>query len=119
MLVELRTSQNRGKAPAAKAARWRVALVVMPVHLPEYPSLAVATLAAQLRKRGHEVDVHYLNLEAAAAVGVPTYATVGDENSWIRNVGEWLFSHPTITLGAADTVTMRRFIGVGHVEIAF
>jgi ribosomal peptide maturation radical SAM protein 1 len=119
MLVELRTSQNRGRAPAVKTAQRRVALVVMPVHLPEYPSLAVATLAAQLRNRGHEVDVHYLNLEAAAAVGVPTYAKVGDENSWIRNVGEWLFSHPSITPGAADTATMRRFIGAGHVEIAF
>src|SRR4026208_1903959 len=101
MLVQLRTSHDRGRAPAAKRVRRRVALVVMPVHLPEYPSLAVAPPAAQLRKRGHEVDVHYLNLEAAAAVGVPTYAVVGDENSWIRNVGEWLVSPPVLTPGRA------------------
>ncbi len=106
MLVELRTP-SRERVPAERPVRRRVALVVMPVHVPERPSLAVATLAAQLRERGHEADVHYLNLEACAAIDLEVYQTIGNEDSWVNNVGEWLFSHPSVTPGAADVKTMR------------
>jgi len=111
MLVELRTPPSRGRVPAQRPVRRRVALVVMPVHVPERPSLAVATLAAQLRERGHEVDTHYLNLEACAAIDLGAYQTIGNEDSWVNNLGEWLFSAPSITPGAADVAAMRAFIG--------
>jgi ribosomal peptide maturation radical SAM protein 1 len=116
MLVELRSSRDGRAAKEARPARRRVALVVMPAHIPSLPSLGVATLAAGLRERGHEVDVHHLNVEAAKIVGLRTYYTIGLESSWVRKVAEWLFSHPSITPGAADTATMKRFLRQKHLD---
>lgn len=105
--MELGSSRERA---VPSDARRRVALVVMPAQVPSHPSLALATLAAELRRRGHEAEVHYLNVEAASVVGMDTYLKLGLEDSWVHKVSEWLFSHPGITPGAADVDTMRRFL---------
>lgn len=102
--------------PAARGQRRSVALVVMPVHIARHPSLAAATLAEELRRRGHHVDVHYLNVEATRKIGVSTYCTIGREASWVHKVSEWLFSHPSITPGAADLAAMQTFLRERRVD---
>jgi ribosomal peptide maturation radical SAM protein 1 len=95
-------------APARKSRR--VALVVMPPHLPHLPSLGVATLAEGLRRIGHDVDVLHFNVEAASVMGLRDYCKIGSEESWVHNLGEWLFADPSITPGAADVAQMRRHL---------
>jgi ribosomal peptide maturation radical SAM protein 1 len=108
MLVQLRTSRN--EAPRITPPSRRVALLVMPVHLPSMPSLAVATLAGGLRARGHHVDAFALHVTAARDIGLPIYEVIGAEDAWLHNVAEWLFAHPSITPGACDPDTMRRYL---------
>lgn len=48
------------------AARGRVALVNMPWSGPESPSIQCGLLKAELLRAGHQVDVHYLNLQFLA-----------------------------------------------------
>jgi ribosomal peptide maturation radical SAM protein 1 len=105
MLVQLRTS--RDQTPRAEPVRRSVAMVVMPVHLPSMPSLAVATLAEGLRARGHRTDVFPFHVHAAADLGLDDYEVIGAEDAWVHNVAEWLFSHPSITEGAASLERMR------------
>ena len=47
----------------------RVALVNMPFAGANRPSIQCGLLKAGLVREGHEVDVHYLNLELAAEIG--------------------------------------------------
>jgi ribosomal peptide maturation radical SAM protein 1 len=108
MLVQLRAS--RSEPPRALRPSRSIALLVMPVHLPTMPSLAMATLAGGLRARGHKVDAFPLHVTAAGHIGLPAYEIVGAEDAWLHNVGEWLFSHPSITPGACNADTMRRYL---------
>ncbi|HEY3821319.1 MAG TPA: RiPP maturation radical SAM C-methyltransferase [Polyangiaceae bacterium] len=87
-----------------------MALVVMPVHHPSMPSLAVATLSGGLRARGHHVDVLSLNVTAAGNIGLDTYEIVSAEDAWLHNVAEWLFAHPSITPGASDAEAMHGYL---------
>jgi ribosomal peptide maturation radical SAM protein 1 len=112
MLVQLRSS--RDSTPRAVLRRRSVALVVMPVHLPSMPSLAVATLAGGLRARGHRVDELALNVAAAGRIGLDAYEIIGAEDAWLHNVAEWLFAHESITPGACDTDVMRRYLRDAH-----
>lgn len=105
MLVQLRTS--RQPTPRVEPAVRNVALVVMPVHLPSMPSLAIATLAEGLRWRGHRTEVFPFHVHAAADLGLDDYEIIGAEDAWVHNVAEWLFSHPSITEGAASLERMR------------
>jgi ribosomal peptide maturation radical SAM protein 1 len=82
----------------------------MPAQIPNLPSLGIETLAAGLRERGHAVDVLYLNLEMVKHIGLRRYFAIALEGSWLRKFGEWLYSHPSITPGAADVPTMQRFL---------
>lgn len=109
MLVQLRTTRDAPRV-APTHARRNVALVVMPVHLPTMPSLAVATLAEGLRARGHAVDVFPLHVTAASGIGLRDYEIIGAEDAWLHNVAEWLFSHPSITPGAGSLEAVRRHL---------
>lgn len=76
---------RRARAPV------RVALVNMPFALADRPSIQCGLLKSSLAEHGYEVDVHYLNVELAAALGAKFYRTV----SLLRVdqfLGEWLFS---------------------------
>jgi hypothetical protein len=54
----------------------RVALVVMPWMQTETPSIQCGLLKAGASQYGHEVDVHYLNLELAAVAGRELYRAI-------------------------------------------
>jgi hypothetical protein len=69
----------------------RVALVNMPFAGANRPSIQCGLLKAGLVREGHEVDVHYLNLELAAEIGQVTYSKLSDLR-WDHLLGEWLFS---------------------------
>jgi ribosomal peptide maturation radical SAM protein 1 len=69
----------------------RVALVNMPFAGANRPSIQCGLLKAGLRREGHEVDVHYLNLELAVELGEKVYRTLADLR-WDHLLGEWLFS---------------------------
>ena len=69
----------------------RVALVNMPFAGANRPSIQCGLLKAGLVREGHEVDVHYLNLELAAEIGEVTYRRLADLR-WDHLLGEWLFS---------------------------
>ena len=69
----------------------RVALVNMPFAGANRPSIQCGLLKAGLVREGHEVDVHYLNLELAAEIGEVTYRKLADLR-WDHLLGEWLFS---------------------------
>src|SRR5215204_910260 len=69
----------------------RVALVNMPFAGANRPSIQCGLLKAGLVREGHEVDVHYLNLELAAEIGEVTYRKLS-ELRWDHLLGEWLFS---------------------------
>ncbi|XVQ06515.1 RiPP maturation radical SAM C-methyltransferase [Spirillospora sp. CA-255316] len=69
-----------------------VALVNMPWGRCDRPSIQCGLLAAGLRRYGHHVDVHYLNLELAARLGPSAYDTVVDVSTTRQYLlGEWLF----------------------------
>ncbi len=104
-------SAARPSASPGTAPRRRVALVCMPFHSPTRPSLAIGTLAQGLRQLGHTVDEHYFNLDALRALGLRRYLRVSSlQDSQLRLLGEWLFSHPAITPGAADWRRFRSFL---------
>src|SRR5437764_4725347 len=71
----------------------RGALVNMPWALADRPSLQCGLLKAGLVQHGHEVHVHYLNLDLAALLGANPYAAIATLPSE-RTVmlGEWLFT---------------------------
>jgi ribosomal peptide maturation radical SAM protein 1 len=69
----------------------RVALVNMPFAAAQRPSIQCGLLKASLARRGHAVDVHYLNLELAVELGADVYARLADLRS-DHLLGEWLFS---------------------------
>jgi ribosomal peptide maturation radical SAM protein 1 len=69
----------------------RVALVNMPFAGANRPSIQCGLLKAGLARAGHQVDVHYLNLELAAELGEQTYRKLSDLR-WDHLLGEWLFS---------------------------
>ena len=71
--------------------RQRVALVNMPFAGANRPSIQCGLLKAGLVREGHDVDVHYLNLELAAELGEQTYRKLS-ELRWDHLLGEWLFS---------------------------
>ncbi|HEY9402814.1 MAG TPA: RiPP maturation radical SAM C-methyltransferase [Pyrinomonadaceae bacterium] len=68
-----------------------VALVNMPFALADRPSIQCGLLKAGLIRVGHEVDVHYLNLELAAEIGAEAYKTISQLRA-DQFLGEWLFS---------------------------
>ncbi|MEI6623327.1 MAG: RiPP maturation radical SAM C-methyltransferase [Actinomycetes bacterium] len=74
----------------------RVALVNMPWARLDAPSIQCGLLKAGLTRRGHSVDVHYLNLELVAYLGAEDHhrisACVQDSSTArMRFLGEWLF----------------------------
>jgi ribosomal peptide maturation radical SAM protein 1 len=69
----------------------RVALVNVPFAYADRPSIQCGVLKAALVTAGHEVDVLYLNLLAAAELGAETYASLASLRS-DQFVGEWLFT---------------------------
>jgi ribosomal peptide maturation radical SAM protein 1 len=69
----------------------RLALVNMPFTSAERPSIQCGLLKAVMRRAGHAVDVHYLSLEAAAAIGAGAYAKICDLRA-DQFVGDWLFT---------------------------
>jgi ribosomal peptide maturation radical SAM protein 1 len=71
--------------------RQRVALVNMPFAGANRPSIQCGLLKAGLAREGHEVDVHYLNLELAAELGEQAYRRLSELRS-DHLLGEWLFS---------------------------
>jgi ribosomal peptide maturation radical SAM protein 1 len=78
----------RRPSPAAKA---RVALVNMPFGMADRPSIQCGLLKAALTRRGHEVDVFYLNLEFAAEFGGTLYRKLSAVRTDVL-AGDWLFS---------------------------
>jgi ribosomal peptide maturation radical SAM protein 1 len=69
----------------------RVALVNMPFAGANRPSIQCGLLKAGLAREGHDVDVHYLNLELAAELGERTYGKLSELRG-DHLLGEWLFS---------------------------
>ena len=63
----------------------------MPFAGANRPSIQRGLLKAGLVREGHEVDVHYLNLELAAEIGEVTYRKLADLR-WDHLLGERLFS---------------------------
>lgn len=118
MLVPLRRSAKEPPPRVLRAAR-RVALVCMPFADPRYPSIGLSLLAEATRARGHHVDIHHLHVEAAARLGLEPYYRLEGGTSWYNLTGEWLFSHPSITPGAANEAEMRAHLGPfsGHFEV--
>jgi ribosomal peptide maturation radical SAM protein 1 len=70
----------------------RVALVNMPFALEYMPSVQCGLLKAELARAGHTVDVHYFNLEAAAALGPDRCRQLLSLGIEEGQTGEWLFS---------------------------
>ncbi len=118
MLVTLRRPAKEPPARTLRAAR-RVALVCMPFADPRYPSIGLSLLAEATRARGHHVDTFNLHLETAARLGLEPYYRLEGGTSWYNLTGEWLFSHPSITPGAASEEEMRQHLGpfTGHFEV--
>jgi ribosomal peptide maturation radical SAM protein 1 len=69
----------------------RVALVNMPFAMADRPSIQCGLLKAALTRAGHEVDVHYLNVELAAEFGAPLYSEIARLRSDML-LGDWLFA---------------------------
>lgn len=75
----------------SEAPPQRVALVNMPFAAASRPSIQCGLLKGALSRRGHAVDVLYLNLELAVELGNGMYGTLADLRS-DHLLGEWLFS---------------------------
>lgn len=69
----------------------RVALVNMPFAAAQRPSIQCGLLKAALSRDGHDVSVHYLNLELAVELGNDVYSKLAELRS-DHLLGEWLFS---------------------------
>jgi ribosomal peptide maturation radical SAM protein 1 len=103
MLVPLRRSRDEGPTGAvAPALARRVALVSAPFGGVDTPSLALGVLAATLRRDGHAVDVHHLDLDVVKAFGLANYRWVAEDSGWRLMVGEWLAADETLTPGSAS-----------------
>jgi hypothetical protein len=63
----------------------------MPFALADRPSIQCRLLKADLFRVGHQVDVHYLNLELAAELGPEAYKSISQLRT-DKILGEWLFS---------------------------
>lgn len=72
-------------------ATTRVALVNMPFAMVDRPSIQCGLLKSALTRFGHEVDVHYLNVELAAELGAFFYHELSHLRTHLL-IGEWLFS---------------------------
>lgn len=101
MLVELRRS--REKETRTEPVRRRVALVSVPFGGVDTPSLALGILASTLRREGHHVDVHYLDLDVVKAFGLDTYRWVSEDSGWKLLVGEWLGADARLTPGISNS----------------
>jgi ribosomal peptide maturation radical SAM protein 1 len=88
--VEPRTDWAAQSRPAR---RLRIALVNMPWARCDTPSIQCGLLKAGLAGYGHEVDVHYLNLDLAALLGADVYTGVWSLPNERQNMlGDWLFT---------------------------
>ena len=111
MLVSLRRSREEGPArAAAPAPPRRIALVSAPFGGVDTPSLALGLLAATLRREGHAVDVHHLDLEVVKAFGLSDYRWVAEDSGWRLMVGEWLAADEGLTPGRAPRVLFEEFL---------
>ncbi len=88
MTLRLQPGEQRSRRRVPPA---RVAIVNMPFALADRPSIQCGLLKSTLAKRGHEVEVLYLNLELAAELGAEVYRTVSQLRA-DQFLGEWLFS---------------------------
>ena len=80
------------ESPPARSLR--VALVNMPWARLDAPSIQCGLLQSVVRAAGHRCDVHYLNLDFAAAIGAQTYNGLsGIPSERLHLIGEWLFSY--------------------------
>jgi ribosomal peptide maturation radical SAM protein 1 len=70
----------------------RIALVDMPFARTSLPSIQCGLLKAELVRAGHQVKVHYLNLELAFLIGPKNYEAIGSARNAHALLGEWLFS---------------------------
>ncbi len=77
--------------PEVPVTSQRVALVNMPFAGANRPSIQCGLLKNGLARRGHRVEVFYLNLELAAELGEAMYRNLADLRS-DHMLGEWLFS---------------------------
>ena len=71
----------------------RISLISMPLARIEFPSLALTQLKAVLDRTFGErvaVDIHYLNQDFAAFIGVEANQAIADM-SMNNGIGEWLF----------------------------
>ncbi|MBI2898542.1 MAG: RiPP maturation radical SAM protein 1 [Deltaproteobacteria bacterium] len=90
----------------------------MPLCEYRHPSVALGTLAAVLRRAGHQVDVHYLNLEATRHIGRRASDALISWTSWLEFVGEWLFAHPDVSPGAAPVPEFRQHLADSRARYA-
>src|ERR1041385_8129124 len=112
-LVGLRVlsgGRKTSRSPGERTRTRRVALVCTPFHTISLPSIALGTLAPILRNAGHDVDVHYLNLDFAAHVGVERYEEMCLYPAWLRLLGEWLFADESIAPGSASVARYRAYL---------
>ena len=84
-------SPRRVARRLSPTGRARVALVNMPFGMADRPSIQCGLLKAALTRRGHEVDVFYLNLEFAAEFGAALYRELSAVRTDVL-AGDWLFS---------------------------
>jgi len=69
----------------------KVALINMPFSSASRPALGISLLQAGLRRAGIECDLHYLNLNFAARIGVDDYNHVAYGLIEEALAGEWVF----------------------------
>ncbi|OIJ89367.1 hypothetical protein BIV23_41620 [Streptomyces monashensis] len=75
-----------------KADGLTVALINMPWARTSSPSIQCGLLKSELVAAGYTVDVHYLNLELAAEIGIKIYEAISHFGSdRVHLLGEWLF----------------------------
>ncbi|WP_272980644.1 RiPP maturation radical SAM C-methyltransferase [Nocardiopsis kunsanensis] len=81
----------------------RIALINMPWSRIDTPSIQCGLLKSVLEAEGHQVDVHYLNIELAVDLGVEAYESFSDLSSErVTLLGEWLFSRAAYRSDAGD-----------------
>lgn len=69
----------------------RIALVCMPFHSINRPSLGLGILKSVLTEKGYECDVHYLNFNYSYQLGLDKYKLISDFGP-SDLIGEWIFS---------------------------
>ncbi|MGZ3449971.1 MAG: RiPP maturation radical SAM C-methyltransferase [Polyangiales bacterium] len=93
-----------------------MALVSVPFGGVDTPSLALGLLAEALRRDGHRVDVHHLDLDVVKSFGLESYRWVSEDSGWKLLVGEWLAASPELTPGISrepDFLALLRAEGTG------